>query len=247
MFAHNSPLPDHLASLRPGSFLISARKRLAYPCQKGSQCNIAKQRSLPPHCQVWKQLKAHKREIRPKIAYQNPMVKLWNMVNSILASSSFTPKGTSNGKISTAVKECPQKVPNGLSWRFYFSWFNTYFNYVESLSLSTHLGIYCTEMKSIQPRNNRKEITRTNKGQNGKYSKNVLCVKRTDACAASAVSRTISAMTLVPPTMANLCRNGHVFPTFEWRKTNTMEDLGLLWMVPFIQFKGFMHNDTRCI
>jgi len=97
-----------------------------------------------------------------------------------------------------------------------------------SLSESTHLGIYCTEMKSIQPRHNRKEITRTNKGQNGKYSKNVLCVKRTDACAASAVSRTISAMTLVPPTMANLCRNGHVFPTFEWRKMNTMEDLGLL-------------------
>ena len=103
-----------------------------------------------------------------------------------------------------------------------------YTHVLESLSQSTHLKTYCTEMESIQPRHNRKEITRTNKGQNGKYSKNVLCVKRTDACAASAVSRTINAMTLVPPTMANLRRNGHVFPMFEWHKTKTMEDLGLL-------------------
>ena len=58
------------------------------------------------------------------------------MVNSILASSSFTPRGTSNGKISTAVKECPQKVPNGLSWRFYFNKFQLCW---KPLSLSQHI------------------------------------------------------------------------------------------------------------
>lgn len=48
------------------------------------------------------------------------------------------------------------------------------------------------------------EITTTKKGQKETYSKIPLFANNTEPCAAKAVSRTIKAITLVPPTMANL-------------------------------------------